>query len=84
MISPVALYLISTATLVACLLTFVAVTITALVAGIRIGRRQALAAHSCPPRFTTEQIFAMQEREWARRGWTDITVNSGGHLGGDQ
>jgi hypothetical protein len=63
---------------------FVAVTITALVAGIRIGRRRALAAHSCPPRFTTEQIFAMQEREWARRGWTDITVNSGSHLGGDQ
>lgn len=26
---------------------FVAVTITALVAGIRIGRRQALAAHRC-------------------------------------
>jgi len=65
-------------------LAFVAVTITALVAGIRIGRRQALAAHRCPPRFTTEQIFAMQEREWARRGWTDITVNSGGHPGGDQ
>jgi len=65
-------------------LAFAAWGITCLVAGIRIGRRRALAAHRCPPRFTTEQIFAMQEREWARRGWTDITVNSGGHLGGDQ
>ena len=43
--------------------------ITALISlGIALGRRDALARHQCPPRFTTDQLFALQDREWENRG----------------
>lgn len=45
---------------------------------LRESRRRALSQHHCPPRFTTEQLFATQAREWEHRAGIDIKRHLGG------
>lgn len=37
--------------------------------------RKIIAQHHCPPPIKLDDLFLMQEREWARRGSTQLTLH---------